>query len=204
MSDLPSRKSKGLLLWQLLPNADESCSSGSSPKEQQSLMSLPPEILGEIASHLAPEDRWSLKLTCHLMNGTVRSRAQTHRSWSSFQNTYESANSTKRLMARACHQCHKVRFIAQFPDDQRNVKKVPTATCIPCRIDRGDYEFGRRFTVNGLLCWPCNGCLTANPLSKAQPRQREWSEKRWCPECWDKGVHLTAPRTRWPENDGLW
>lgn len=179
---------------------DKLCRSKSASETKASLPSMPQEILNKIAGHLPPEDNWTLRMICRTMAKKIEPVIHTESSWSTFQRVYESSVRTRPLTSRGCHICRRARFIAQFSDDQRNVKKVPEAACIPCRTKRGHYDFAR-FRVNGVECWVCFGCEVAKPICQVQPRRLEYSEKRWCPECWDKGIHQTLPRTRYPGGD---
>lgn len=187
-----------------LPSVDAFCSSTSTPESRPSLTSLPQEVLDEIAGHLDPTSKWMLKFSCRSVDDGVRGDRPTRPCWRECQKVYESNIRQRRLLARACHSCHKVRFIAQFSDDQRDPKKTPEPLCIACMINRGSFDFGKRFTVNGVLCWPCFGCNAAKPLTTVQPTQQAHSEKRFCPDCWAKRIHLTMPLTSYAGNSIVW
>lgn len=143
-------------------------------------------------------------MTCHAMNDRVRNVPPTLTSWRTFQMRYETSIQTKQPLARACHTCGKIRFIAQYSDEDRNIRTVPAATCIGCHIKSGHYDFGKRFTMNGVLCWPCFGCNAAKPLCTMQPIRREYSDKCFCHACWAKGIHLAIPLTRWTGDTDIW
>lgn len=172
----------------------------ATPATQSPLLSIPQEVLDNISGRLSPEDNWTLRITCRTMAKKVKPAIHTESSWRIFQQQYESSVLERPLTSRGCHICRRARFISQFSDDQRDASKVKEPMCIPCGTKRGYYDFAR-FRVNGLECWVCSGCEVAKPVCQVQPRYLEYSEKRWCPECWDKGSHQILPRTRYPDGD---
>lgn len=164
------------------------------------LLTLPPEMIAEITSHLPPTSIANMRLTNRTLNAlTLPAPRLSKRAWRHFHHTFEArARRTKTPLELACTRCMKLLKPCHFQDSQakKRCDRVEGRVCFQCGVMEGYYNV-RPFLYQREVCFSCFGCKEPMVLGEEAAYEAhepglpafgagraDRGNKRWCKKCW--------------------